>query len=637
MKCLFSLLGLCLFMHVQAQQRWIPKQKIVHENRPLSAQGFGKEIAVQGDFVFIGADGEGYDSSFTNSVPGSGSVRIYKRDTNGLLSLFQVLQPKTRIAFSRFGNQLAVKDDLLMVGAWQETVRDSINQGAVYIFRHVNGRWRQATRLIAPDGSSNDYFGSSVAINDGYAIVSARYDYTDSAGNNPILWAGSAYLFKRESDSSWKYIRKITPSNRNTYTSFFGSQVRMNDSVAIISAHATVYQGGQLGRTKGCYSYALDANGKWIETQNIPYKDTLNTGIGFGKSISLFGSYLLVGADNDNGVGAAYLYKRINGTWVLKQELRAPDASPVDRFGLSVSLSSLGAVIGAPDEDDDADGLNSITSAGSAYVYRWQSDSLVFMKKMIAPDRDINKSRGDLFGQTVVMSNDIILVNAWYDDDDEQNENPVQNAGSIYLLDTTCSPLVHVIDTVLCDGNWLALLDTIFTDSGSYQRVLSSRYKCDSIIQLHIRKLMIDTAVSIQENALIANAENMTYQWIDCETGNSIPDAQQKIFSPQQNGFYAVIVNNGFCADTSSCYPFLMLSQQQIEDTNLNSVYPNPFTTSFHIHDQQYQIITVYNAQGMMVTSKYIDQKAAEINLNYLPSGLYIIRVNNSYLKLIKQ
>ncbi|MDY7008961.1 MAG: FG-GAP repeat protein, partial [Cyanobacteriota bacterium] len=50
--------------------------------------------------------------------------------------------------------------------------------------------WQFAPEFTAPDGSANDNFGLSVALNDGTALISSWLD--DDKGEN----SGSAYLFE---------------------------------------------------------------------------------------------------------------------------------------------------------------------------------------------------------------------------------------------------------------------------------------------------------------------------------------------------------------------------------------------------------------------------------------------------------
>ncbi len=92
-------------------------------------------------------------------------------------------------------------------------------------------------------------------------------------------------------------------------------------------------------------------------------------------------------------------------------KLVASDASADDRFAASVAISGDLAVVGAFDDDDGG------TSSGSAYVFfrdQGGSDAWGQIKKLTASDDD----PGDFFGQAVAISGDIAVVGASLDDEE---------------------------------------------------------------------------------------------------------------------------------------------------------------------------------------------------------------------------
>ena len=53
-------------------------------------------------------------------------------------------------------------------------------------------------------------------------------------------------------------------------------------------------------------------------------------------------------------------------------------------------------------------------------------------------------------------------------------------------------------------------------------------------------------------------------------------------------------------------------------------IYPNPVGEYFQIKNTSYEIIEIYNTNGIRIMT--IDEKDKEqINVSFLPSGLYII------------
>jgi hypothetical protein len=81
-------------------------------------------------------------------------------------------------------------------------------------------------------------------------------------------------------------------------------------------------------------------------------------------------------ADNSaEGAGAAYVFVRSGTIWTQEAYLKASNTDADDWFGVSVAVSGDTVVVGAPNEDSSATGVNgnqgdnSATNAGAAYVF----------------------------------------------------------------------------------------------------------------------------------------------------------------------------------------------------------------------------------------------------------------------------
>jgi len=138
------------------------------------------------------------------------------------------------------------------------------------------------------------------------------------------------------------------------------------------------------------------SHSNWIEIQKLiaPYG---TTGSGFGYSVSLSGDTALIGMSR-----SAYVFT-YNGTkWVLQAKLTASDEALGDDFGYSVSLSCDTALIGAQGDDDKG------KESGSAYVFTRSDNIWLEQTKLTASDG----ASGDLFGYSVFISGDTILIGA---------------------------------------------------------------------------------------------------------------------------------------------------------------------------------------------------------------------------------
>ncbi len=135
----------------------------------------------------------------------------------------------------------------------------------------------------------------------------------------------------------------------------------------------------------------------------------------FGYSVAIDGDTMVMGAYLDDCIagadcGSAYVFGFNGNAWVQQAKLTASDAAVSDVFGVSVSISGDTIVVGAP-ADDCAAGL----SCGAAYIFvkpvgGWSD--MTQTAKLIASDA----SALDVFGQTVSISGDRVVVASYLDD-----------------------------------------------------------------------------------------------------------------------------------------------------------------------------------------------------------------------------
>src|SRR5262249_4703181 len=87
----------------------------------------------------------------------------------------------------------------------------------------------------------------------------------------------------------------------------------------------------------------------------------------FGAATAIDGDVCIIGAPAENtglvSAGAAYIFRRVGGTWTQEAHLTAPDAQAGDQFGTTCAISGDLAVLGAPFKSDIA------VQVGAAYIY----------------------------------------------------------------------------------------------------------------------------------------------------------------------------------------------------------------------------------------------------------------------------
>ncbi len=160
----------------------------------------------------------------------------------------------------------------------------------------------------------------------------------------------------------------------------------------------------------------------------------------FGYSVSISGNYAIVGAyleDEDaagintmSRAGSAYIFYNNGSTWVQQQKIVASDRTIDDYFGYSVSISGNYAVVGAYGEDHDVAGANYIPSTGSVYIFFNDGSSWAQKQKIVASDRAYQ----DYFGYSVSISDNYIIVGAYSEDENASGSDTKSAAGSAYIF-----------------------------------------------------------------------------------------------------------------------------------------------------------------------------------------------------------
>ncbi|MBN8695380.1 MAG: T9SS type A sorting domain-containing protein [Bacteroidetes bacterium] len=147
----------------------------------------------------------------------------------------------------------------------------------------------------------------------------------------------------------------------------------------------------------------------------------------------------------------------------------------------------------------------------------------------------------------------------------------------------------------------------------------------------------VNTNVSTAGNTLIADLPGVSYQWLDCDNGNSIiVGATNQSYTASTSGSYAVIINDGCFIDTSACTLLTVIGISEVENSNQFSFYPNPSNNTITITTNEPTQIKIINMLGEVVIEKQV-QNNMVIDINNLSNGIYFIQTKEGYsTKLIK-
>lgn len=226
-----------------------------------------------------------------------------------------------------FGWNAAMEGNTVLIGAVYD---DDLGpeSGSAYLFDATTGL--QIAKLLAPDGAANDWFGHSIDLHGGIAIVGAAKD--DDQGFD----SGSAYLFDA---STGLPIGKLVP-DVDVPAKNFGVSVALHGSTAIIGSTSNT-------------AYVFDVKTR-KQTARLVASDHDTHGW-FGVDVATNGASFVVGArfKGESYSGAAYIFtSSVNdygaGCPGLGGFTPTLDFSGVLAAGEQVSLTIAGGLGGAP-------------------------------------------------------------------------------------------------------------------------------------------------------------------------------------------------------------------------------------------------------------------------------------------------
>ncbi len=329
----------------------------------------------------------------------------------------------------------------------------------------------QQAYLKASNTDANDGFGVSVAASGDTVVVGASLEDSSASGVNgnqgnvgASFDAGAAYVFVRDAAGVWSQQAYLKASNTGAGDRF-GRSVAVSSDTIVVGAYqedsnATGVDGNQVDNSASASGAAyvfVRSSGVWTQQA---YLKASNTGANdsFGLSVDVSGDTVVVGASLEDsnatgvdgnqadnsaaGSGAAYVFVRSGATWSQQAYLKASNTEANDRFGESVAVSGDTVVVGAPQEDSNATGVNgnqadnSAVVSGAAYVFVrsggvWSQQAYI---------KASNTGVGDSFGDSVAVSGDTVVVGAPLEASSatgvngNQADNSANNSGAAYVF-----------------------------------------------------------------------------------------------------------------------------------------------------------------------------------------------------------
>ncbi len=396
--------------------------------------------------------------------------------TNGTLREWDQYQFVTKLLATNdtrrldFGRDVSIDGNKIAVGASGILGADVINNGMVFLYEQQNQTWDLSALLTPTADEETREYGRSVTISGDVIAIGEGTRFRSPAPDS------SVFVY----DSPWSTgddFSQLIAGNDD----WFGNTLDVDNNRMIIGASIA----------EKAFIYER-VDGVWTEAATL-ISPASGTDDQFGQGVAISGDFAVVTATADGvlaeNAGAAYVYRRVDGSWTSLGRIDNPQPAISDGFGFAVDIENDQLIVGAYIDDSHAfnggvvftyrwngfewisqqtllpsdlitphqlfgfsvelkDDYLIVGARGSetAYVFRYINDSWQLQTQLVAPD----SSALDFFGHAVSISGQYAVVSAINDDDSGEN------LGSAYLFEATGQS----------EGTWIELAeDEIVADA----------------------------------------------------------------------------------------------------------------------------------------------------------------------------
>ena len=399
------------YIYLRNENEWV-QQSLLTALDGNPGDRFGSAVAISETHAIVGA---------WNSESEKGAAYIFVKSGSAWIQQAKIVASDGDTG-DQFGRSVAIDGEFAVVGAWQNDNERGASAGAVYVYRLNGSAWTQYVKLLAPDGELGDRFGSSVAVQ-GDRIVAG-------AANGGFFGEGRAYVFSWE-DPVWVTESTLVPEGAGL-SDGFGSTVTIEGDLAVIGA--PLYDRDTSVDEGIAYVFERDNSGEWILRTKVEANDGAS-GFQFATSVDIQGNEVIVGAPGaDNQLGAVYVFLRSGNEWVIQNKISPGDGQDGESFGRALAYAGFDLIIGAP-ENSNINGAN----AGIVYLYSRRLNNWDFESTVLAA----NKLIQPLFGTAVAISDSTAVVGA---------EGKEGDTGAAFVYELSDSGWTQVAELTASDG-----------------------------------------------------------------------------------------------------------------------------------------------------------------------------------------
>lgn len=263
----------------------------------------------------------------------------------------------------RFGWAVATDGVTLVASA---PFNEATDEGAVYVFRQINGQWKEEAKLIGGNPTFGRRIGWSLAVSGDLFVATSAV--SGAFANGP----GKVYLFVRENDT-W-----IEQQQLNLDTTSMPNVLPQFLSVAMHGTEVLIGGPGVGGGTAPGSAYFFSRVGDtWEQQQQLLAPDQA-LGDAFGDSVAFSNDWAVISApsttNGETPIGAAHFFHRGEAGW---EHIHSEFGASQSQFGDSVAARQETLMVSAPYEDTGV-------SYGAIHVYAWNGKEIAHQYRLVA-------------------------------------------------------------------------------------------------------------------------------------------------------------------------------------------------------------------------------------------------------------
>ncbi len=210
--------------------------------------------------------------------------------------------------------------------------------------------------------------------------------------------------------------------------------------------------------------------------------------------------------------------------------------------------------------------------------------------------------------------------------------NPSDNSIVVYY------DLNENTGTTVMDASSNDLNGTFVNMDASNWIVKNTMFSCVSDVSntATVDVTTIDKQISVNENDIVANSAEGTFQWLDCTNENAIIDTEtSNTYTATMSGSYAVEITVDACVNTSLCQAMdITVTGGNDKVLSSNTIYPNPVDQPYLQFSTVLSNVSIWDVTGEVVLRL---AKGTSIEVSGLSKGVYLLKSDEGSATFIKE